>query len=219
MIGLIYLILAPIAIALVSDPTGLGDLVVGILIGGAALIPPTYFWLCGTFMDGRTPGKMLLGLRVVTVDGYPASSLQHLLRSLFLVVDSFPPVLTYPGFIVALLTSKRQRLGDIVARTLVVRDPKNVLDSEPFANETYENLPNRTSEFGANVAAKLDKKDLEFLRSLLLRQGLEADLKRRLYVRAGRHFADKIGVDGFEDARLFLRDLYVFLREAREARA
>lgn len=70
---------------------------------------------------GQTPGKNALGIRVVSVStGRPPSMERALLRSLLRIVD-WLPTLFLLGFVVALVTARKQRLGDLVADTVVVR--------------------------------------------------------------------------------------------------
>lgn len=73
--------------------------------------------------SGQTPGKRLLGLRVVDEHGRPPGPGKAAVRSLLWIVDAFPyfiPWLT--GFLVAQGDrERRQRLGDRAARTSVVR--------------------------------------------------------------------------------------------------
>ena len=69
---------------------------------------------------GQTLGKMLTGVRVVDeATGEGASLRAALLRTVLRVVDGIAGYLV--GFIIVLVTSKRQRLGDLAAHTLVVR--------------------------------------------------------------------------------------------------
>jgi uncharacterized RDD family membrane protein YckC len=71
-------------------------------------------------MVGRTLGKMVTGIRVVSESsGSSPSTGAALLRTLFRVIDGFAGYLL--GFIVVLNSSRRRRLGDMVAGTLVVR--------------------------------------------------------------------------------------------------
>jgi uncharacterized RDD family membrane protein YckC len=74
-------------------------------------------------LTGWTPGKLATGIRVVGPDGRaPAGVGRNVVRWLFLIVDDVPyfiPLLT--GFIVALATEPRRRVGDMVAGTFVVR--------------------------------------------------------------------------------------------------
>jgi uncharacterized RDD family membrane protein YckC len=99
-------------------------------------------WLYGTLMEthfnGRTVGKMLLGLRVISSDGRPINGSQAALRNLLRLSDFMPPLsltLFYPdappadviptffvGLLTMTLTSRMQRLGDLAAGTMVVWD-------------------------------------------------------------------------------------------------
>jgi uncharacterized RDD family membrane protein YckC len=72
--------------------------------------------------DGRTPGKMMLGLRVVRDDGRRVDPGSSVLRNLLRIVEL--PLLYAPGIIMVTLTKRHQRLGDIVAGSLVVREPR-----------------------------------------------------------------------------------------------
>lgn len=81
---------------------------------------PTYYVLAeGLF--GRTLGKRAVGIRVVREDGGggPGIGKAALRALLFFTVDGF--LWFAPAFVVALATEKNQRLGDIAAKTLVVR--------------------------------------------------------------------------------------------------
>lgn len=76
-----------------------------------------------TIMEGRygqTLGKMALGIKVVREDdGRPPGTRAALLRTVFRLVDSIGSYLV--AFVVALVSDKNQRIGDMVAKTLVVR--------------------------------------------------------------------------------------------------
>jgi len=68
----------------------------------------------------RTIGKMLTGLRVVSLDGDHLSLGQVLMRNVLRIVDGLP-FLYLVGIITIAVSDKRQRIGDIAARTNVVR--------------------------------------------------------------------------------------------------
>jgi uncharacterized RDD family membrane protein YckC len=72
-------------------------------------------------LNGRSPGKRLAGLRVVRVGGQPVGFLASLLRNLFRIVDFLPTVYLF-GSVLILATTRNQRLGDLAAGTLVIRD-------------------------------------------------------------------------------------------------
>jgi uncharacterized RDD family membrane protein YckC len=79
-----------------------------------------YFYLTESSM-GRSPGKAAVGLRVVGEDGSPPTNKAILIRTLMRLID-WLPMLYLVGFITMLATgADRQRVGDLVAKTRVVR--------------------------------------------------------------------------------------------------
>lgn len=71
--------------------------------------------------SGQTLGKRLLDLRVVSIFTGPPPDLAHsLLRNILRIVD-WHPFLYLIGIFVAALSSRRQRLGDHLADTVVIR--------------------------------------------------------------------------------------------------
>jgi uncharacterized RDD family membrane protein YckC len=83
-----------------------------------------YFVVFETFWGGQTPGKRLLRIRVLKDSGGPIGFYEALLRNIMRFLDSLPTVYAV-GIVTALLTQREQRLGDLVAGTIVVREPKS----------------------------------------------------------------------------------------------
>ena len=111
------------ALALVAGVAGsLGLLGLAANLPGAAFAALLLALVWGYFpffeevAGGRTPGKRALGLRVIQTDGQPAGLGPVLLRNLLRPVD-----LLFIGPFLMLLTRRHQRLGDLAAGTLVVR--------------------------------------------------------------------------------------------------
>jgi uncharacterized RDD family membrane protein YckC len=73
------------------------------------------------FASGRTPGKRLNGLRVVRSGGEPVGFLTSAIRNVLRLID-FLPFAYVIGATSILWTRRNQRLGDLAAGTLVVRD-------------------------------------------------------------------------------------------------
>jgi uncharacterized RDD family membrane protein YckC len=73
--------------------------------------------------SGRTPGKRLNGLRVVRVGGFPVGFLASSIRNTLRLVD-FLPSAYLVGCASILVAERNQRLGDLAAGTLVVRERK-----------------------------------------------------------------------------------------------
>ena len=72
--------------------------------------------------SGKTPGKWLLGIRVLGTDLRPCGFGRALLRNLLTFADGFFGFLV--GALLVALTENWQRLGDLAARTIVVVDEK-----------------------------------------------------------------------------------------------
>jgi uncharacterized RDD family membrane protein YckC len=83
-----------------------------------------YFIAFETLWNGQTPGKKMLGIRVVRDGGYPVDFMAVLIRNLIRVVE-----LGLGGYAVsavsALVSPENKRIGDIAAGTIVVRDGKS----------------------------------------------------------------------------------------------
>lgn len=99
----------------------LADYIIGLIIFLVFFIYWAYFFLFELFMGGRTPGKKIMGIRVIQDNGQSASSLALLVRNLVRIID-FLPVYYFIGIIMLFLHSKHKRLGDIVGGTLVVHE-------------------------------------------------------------------------------------------------
>lgn len=93
---------------------GIGSLLIALVVLG-------YYIVFETLNGGRTPGKAALGIRVATVDGRPVTLAAVTLRTLLRLID-FLPFLYAVGAIAVVVTARNQRIGDLVANTVVVRD-------------------------------------------------------------------------------------------------
>lgn len=82
-----------------------------------------------TFMRGRTPGKAALGLRAVTIDGAPIRLREATLRAMGGIVDRLLPPGGITGAIFVTITPRNQRVGDLIAGTIVIRDPVKFVPS------------------------------------------------------------------------------------------
>lgn len=70
---------------------------------------------------GQTIGKMVMKIVVVTEDGGPLTYREAIIRTLLRIIDALP-FFYLIGLIAILLTDRKQRLGDIVADTVVVEE-------------------------------------------------------------------------------------------------
>jgi len=67
-----------------------------------------------------TPGKRVMRCRVADEQGHPCGFLRVAVRNLLRLVEMFPVFDLLPSLVLILLTRKRQRLGDLLAGTLVI---------------------------------------------------------------------------------------------------
>lgn len=92
------------------------------------------FWLYPVvfevFFNGQTPGKRFFGLVVCHDNGQPVGWQASFLRNLLLLAD-FLPLVFLVGILCMLFHGKQKRLGDLVAGTLVVKNPKKAFKQAP----------------------------------------------------------------------------------------
>ena len=92
-------------------------------VGLLAVFTIFYGYFAGfeAFWHGQTPGKRLVGLRVLSVTGRPIRLDEALIRNVLRVVDQLPGVYAV-GIVTMLISSRSQRLGDLAAGTVVVHE-------------------------------------------------------------------------------------------------
>ena len=71
-------------------------------------------------ITGTSPGKWLMGLRVVRSDAQPLGLGTVLIRNMFRIIDALP-IFYLLGIITIRVSPRNQRIGDILARTQVAR--------------------------------------------------------------------------------------------------
>ncbi|MFM9905169.1 MAG: RDD family protein [Pyrinomonadaceae bacterium] len=98
---------------------------IAILIIVLFLIFAGYFIVFEWLWNGQTPGKKLLKLRVIREDGRPVTLWEAIARNLLRICDAVPgfvlPVYSI-GLIVIFMSNRDQRVGDIFAGTVVIRE-------------------------------------------------------------------------------------------------
>lgn len=85
------------------------------------LAATAYFVISEIVTDGRSFGKKMSGLRVVRVDGSPITLLDSLIRNIIRAIDILPCCYTI-GLFSIFCSKHSQRLGDLLAGTLVIKE-------------------------------------------------------------------------------------------------
>ncbi|MFP3914586.1 MAG: RDD family protein, partial [Actinomycetota bacterium] len=119
----ILLLAVTLALSLAGSavPADLGVFLLGIGTLLVAIVVIGYYLVFEALNGGRTPGKAAFGIRVASTDGMPLSLTAVTLRTIMRLVD-FLPALYAAGALSIVVTSRNQRLGDLVADTVVIRD-------------------------------------------------------------------------------------------------
>ncbi|MFI5139849.1 MAG: RDD family protein [Sphingobacteriales bacterium] len=128
-------IIGGILAANVLSSTGIG--IYFIILGLMLLF---YDLVCETFFNGQSIGKLVMKIRVISLDGTRPKFSQYLLRWLFRMVD-FSITSYLAGLVTIIVTDKGQRIGDIVAGTVVIRTKtRTTMSSIIFSNaeDTYQ---------------------------------------------------------------------------------
>ena len=96
--------------------------VIAVMILALFLILTGYFAFFEWMWSGQTPGKRWLKLRVIREDGRPITFWESSIRNLLRTFDMMPGMFYSIGLISVFATTRDQRIGDMVAGTVVVRE-------------------------------------------------------------------------------------------------
>ena len=137
-----------------------------------------YFTLFEAFWNGRTPGKRVAHIRVIQRSGRAIGLFESMARNLVRYIDQIP-FFYLVGFIAMFVTRQHQRLGDLAAGTLVVRDcaqeeplwgNSRTFTAQIFASSAPSPEQHTAFSLPAAGIAKLSTADLEVLEGFFARR-------------------------------------------------
>ncbi len=144
-----------------------------------------YFVFFEWLWNGQTPGKRLLKLRVIREDGRPITLWEALARNLLRIFDAVPgfflPIYSI-GLITIFANRRDQRIGDMFAGTVVVRERTDEAPtfretfSNPISDAAFQRVQPRT-DFQANINL-LNDREIEVVESFLRRRWDLSDRQR-----------------------------------------
>jgi uncharacterized RDD family membrane protein YckC len=147
-----------------------------------------YGMTCEWFWRGQTVGKRLLRLRVVDAGGLRLQFSQVVLRNLLRFLDALPACYLVGG-VTCLLNARAQRLGDLVAGTIVVRNPKT---PEPDLDQLLAGKFNSLRDYPhleARLRQRVSPGEARLaLQALLRRDQLELEARLDLFEELAAHF-------------------------------
>src|SRR6266487_4325040 len=155
-----------------------------------------YFTLFEALNGGRTPGKQLLGIRVVMDTGRSITPPAAVIRNLVRLLDCYIPIPFAPALVTMFLHPSNKRPGDLAAGTIVVRDRPTdwvlgaVTESESPA-DPIETGPPELSEDEFRLLDRFLARLSELNPDVQVR--MTADLVRRFETRIPRRSADPQG--------------------------
>ena len=134
--------------------------IVILIIYGAGFV--FYDLLCEIFMNGQSIGKRLLKIKVISLDGAQPSLGQYFIRWIFRIIDFTPLTAGVGGFVAVAVTENKQRIGDLVAGTTLIK----TVPRTKFQNIAFHPIHEEYNPVFDNVSQMTDK-DIELIHEVL----------------------------------------------------
>jgi uncharacterized RDD family membrane protein YckC len=164
------------------------DLAQGLMVIAYFVLSIGYGIVMEWFWRGKTLGKFVLNMRVMDVQGLRLQFSQIVIRNLLRVVDSLP-ILYFVGGAAMWFSPRAQRLGDLAANTVVVREENGVVP------DVAQLLPDKYNSFRAHphIEARLRQRVSPgeaaiLVQALLRREMLDPDARVAVYRELAEHF-------------------------------
>ena len=158
----------------VGSGPGAATLFLALFILALFAVADGYFMLFEILWNGQTPGKRMVGIRVIRENGYPMRPIDAVIRNLVRMVDWLPGAYGI-GVLTMLLNKRSKRLGDFASGTIVVREGSRGAGA----------LLMPSVESAESLGVRLSSADATLVRDFLVRRAsldphARADLAARL---------------------------------------
>ncbi|MCP4746697.1 MAG: RDD family protein [Desulfobacteraceae bacterium] len=155
--------------------------------------PIGYAIIMEWYWNGQTLGKRLFGLRVIDIRGLHLDINQIVLRNLLRAVDSLPMFYLLGG-IACLINRHAQRLGDLAANTIVIKEAKAIQpDLNLILEKNYYNSLREHPHLVARLRQQITAEEAGLaLQALMRRNDLAPEERVDLFHIIARHFKDKV---------------------------
>ncbi|MFA9479885.1 RDD family protein [Phycisphaerales bacterium AB-hyl4] len=157
---------------------------------------------------GQSPGKRLLGLRVIPASGAQLSFADVMIRNLLRSIDTLPMMMVLGGT-VAWIDRYHRRLGDLAAETLVVRDVRTELPAGLLAAASRDNSFMQDARLRQRVLGRVSREERDLLFDLMMRRDqLDRGRREALFAEAATYFRHRYnlpeGLDHLSDEQTVL---------------
>lgn len=179
-------------------------------------LPPLFYYLiCELLMNGQSVGKKALGIKVITMDGGQPTLSQYLIRWVFRLAD-FPiwvfiaivygalpwwcALFLFAGIACVIITPHSQRIGDLVAGTIIIDTRTHTSWEDTVFTELEHNYQPRFPQ-----VMRLSDKDINTLKSIIgaVKKKSDYDLSHRI----GERIKSQLHIESDQDSLEFLETL------------
>jgi uncharacterized RDD family membrane protein YckC len=151
-----------------------------------------YMILLESLWSGQTIGKRAMGLRVIQESGVRVGFYQSLLRNLARPIDRLPAFYLVGG-VSALFSVAQQRLGDMLAGTIVVRERRLKIPAALERPEGDTSLLD-DADFRARVGRLSAEEEAILFAAALRREELGMEARLSLFAMLARRLEDELGL-------------------------
>lgn len=222
-LGLIYAVLVFILVFVLNNSslyfirfTGYFTALIIILL---FLLGWGYFALFEFFSSGSTPGKRMLGIRVIQDNGRSLTFLSSMVRNLFRIID-FLPSFYLLGIILIFFHPRYQRIGDIAGGTVVIyQQSGRKKKTRPLTLEMNREMSQGINQIDDWDLKKFGPREWELLHTYILRQtSLPAKEKALMTRKVAAILLPRLGIEpsGREIAELEMELSGLYLQLQKE---
>jgi len=157
-----------------------------------------YHLLLEFFLNGQSLGKRAMRIKVITLEGGQPSISQYLIRWLFRIIDI--GIFFLPGFLSIILSARAQRIGDLVAGTIVIDTRAGTSWQDTIFTEIETSYKPKYPQ-----VMQLTDKDINSLKTIIgaVRKRNDYELAHRISER----IQSKLKIQAEEDSLAFLQRL------------
>lgn len=156
-----------------------------------------YHLLMEVGTNGQSVGKMAMNIKVITLEGGQPSLSQYLLRWMFRIVDI---TMLFPGFFSIILSPRSQRLGDIVAGTIVIDTKESTSWQDTIFTEVESNYQPVYQQ-----VMQLTDKDINTLKGFI--EMIRRKNDHEMAFRISERIQNKLNIQSRQDPYEFLQTL------------